>query len=278
MPIGIFDSGVGGLTVFKEINKEFPKADIYYLGDTARVPYGNKSKDTIIRYSIECANYLRNFDIDVLVIACNTASSHALDVLRKYLDIEVIGVIEPGVETALKYTKNKKIGVIGTQATIRSNSYKNKLLEKDKNLKIFQKPCPLFVPLVEEGMVDNHIARLVVKEYLDDLISNGIDTLILGCTHYPLLKDTIKSLYPHLNIVDSSRATAEYLKKYFTELNENSIRKIFITDESQNFIKFKNMLIGEGIPVNKLDINQLCSLWFSTTFKYRAYPEIDIEK
>jgi len=252
MSIGIFDSGVGGLTVFKEINKEFPKANIYYLGDTARVPYGNKSKETIIRYSIECANYLRNFNIDVLVIACNTASSHALNVLRDYLDIEVIGVIEPGVETALKYTKNKKIGVIGTQATIRSNSYKNKLLEADNTLEIYQKPCPLFVPLVEEGMIDNHIAEMVVKEYLDDLVAKGIDTLILGCTHYPLLKNTIQKLYPNITIVDSSKATAQYLKRYFSDFQEEGEKKVFITDESQNFIKLKNFLIGKDIPVEKL--------------------------
>jgi len=260
MPIGIFDSGIGGLTVFKEINKEFPRADIYYLGDTARVPYGNKSKETIIRYSIECANYLKGFDIDVLIIACNTASSHALDILRDYLDIEVLGVIEPGVETALKYTKNKKIGVIGTQATIRSNSYKNRLLQRDNNLEIHQKPCPLFVPLVEEGMIDNEIAKLVIKEYLDDLVKKGIDTLILGCTHYPLLRETIRKIYPNINIVDSSRATAEFLKKYVPHIEENGIKKIFITDESQNFIKLKNYLIGKGIPVEKLDINKLCSL------------------
>jgi len=260
MPIGIFDSGIGGLTVFKEINKTFPNADIYYLGDTARVPYGNKSKDTIIRYSLECANYLRNFDIDVLVIACNTASSHALDILKKQLDIEVIGVIEPGVDTALKYTKNNKIGVIGTQATIRSNAYKNKLLEKKENLEIYQKPCPLFVPLVEEGMIDNKIAELVIKEYLDDIVNKGIDTLILGCTHYPLLKDTIQRIYPNINIVDSSKATAEYLKKYCNDFNENGIKKVFITDESQNFVKLKNFLIGENIPVEKLELNRLCSL------------------
>jgi len=260
MSIGIFDSGVGGLTVFKEINKEFPNANIYYLGDTARVPYGNKSKETIIRYSLECANYLRNFNIDVLVIACNTASSHALDILRNQLDIEVIGVIDPGVETALKFTKNKKIGVIGTQATIRSNSYKNKLLEKDKDLEIYQKPCPLFVPLVEEGMIDNHIAEMVVKEYLDDLVKKGIDTLILGCTHYPLLKNTIQKLYPHINIVDSSKATARYLKSLFPDFNEEGDKRIFVTDESQNFMKLKNILVGESIPVEKLDLNKLCSL------------------
>ncbi len=260
MPIGIFDSGVGGLTVFKEIVKEYPESDIFYLGDTARVPYGNKSKETIIRYSLECGEFLKSLNIDVLVIACNTASSYALPILRKYLDIPVIGVVLPGVKTALKKTKNKKIGVIGTLATIRSNSYKDLLLKEEQNLKIYQKPCPLFVPLVEEGMIDNHIAKIVVKEYLDDLVAKGIDTLILGCTHYPLLKNTIKSLYPELNIVDSSKATAEFLKEIYHPKSENSIKKIFITDENQNFIKLKNLVVGEDIPVEKLELTKLCKL------------------
>ncbi len=260
MAIGIFDSGVGGLTVFKEIAKEYPKTDIYYLGDTARVPYGNKSKDTIIRYSLECGEYLKNLDIDVLVIACNTASSYAISILEKYLNITVIGVILPGVETALKKTKNKKIGVIGTLATIRSNSYRELLLENDNELEIFQKPCPLFVPLVEEGMLNNHIAKMVIKEYLDELVMKGIDTLILGCTHYPLLKETIQSIYPDLKIVDSSKATAKYLKRIYTPKEEKSLRKIFITDENQNFLKLKNLVVGKNIPVEKLELTKLCKL------------------
>ena len=260
MAIGIFDSGVGGLTVFKEIEKEFPNTDIYYLGDTARVPYGNKSKETIIRYSLECGEYLKNFNIDVLVIACNTASSYALPILKKYLEIPVIGVILPGVKTALKTTKNKKIGVIGTLATIRSNSYKNTLLNEDKELEIYQKPCPLFVPLVEEGMLDNHIAKMVIREYLDELIDKGIDTLILGCTHYPLLKNTIQSIYPSINIVDSSKATAKFLKKLYKPEIEKGIKKIFITDENPNFLRLKNLVVGKDIEVEKLELTELCKL------------------
>ncbi|WP_457639491.1 glutamate racemase [Persephonella sp.] len=257
MSIGIFDSGIGGLTVFKEIAKEFPEADIYYLGDTARVPYGNKSKETVIRYSVEAANYLKGFGIEALIVACNTASSYALDVLKENLDIPVIGVVKPGVETALRFTENKKVGVIGTQATIRSNSYL-KLLE-EKNIQVFQKPCPLFVPLVEEGIVSGEIAELVVKQYIDELVNKGIDTLILGCTHYPLLKDTIKKLYPHLKIVDSSQAVAEHLHRENLHLNGSGKRKIFITDESESFERFKQMLIG-NIPLEKIDISQLCTL------------------
>ncbi len=258
MPIGIFDSGIGGLTVFKEINRSFPLTNLYYLGDTARVPYGNKSPETVIRYSLECGNYLYGFGIDALVIACNTASSYALETLRKEFDIPVIGVVEPGVELALKITKNKKIGVIGTQGTIKSQSYKKSLLEKAE-VKVFQKPCPLFVPLVEEGMINNHITKMVVKEYLDELIKKDIDTLILGCTHYPLLKETIKQLYPHLQIVDSSQAITEYLQIHHIPKEEEGIKRIFITDESPAFEKLKKLLIG-NIPVEKLQLSEICTL------------------
>lgn len=260
MSIGIFDSGIGGLTVFKEVAEKFPKADIYYLGDTARVPYGNKSKETIIRYSIECATYLyHNFNIEVLIIACNTASSYALDTLKKILPIPVIGVVRPGAESALKFTKNKKVGVIGTVATIRSGSYEKELKELNPDLEIYQKPCPLFVPLVEEGWIDNEIAKLTVKEYLQDLIDKEIDTLILGCTHYPLLKNTIKNLYPHINIVDSSIAIVEHINRLNIELNGNGNRHILITDESHAFDNFKKMLIG-NVKTEKIQLSDLCSL------------------
>jgi len=260
MSIGIFDSGIGGLTVFKEIAKEFPKADIYYLGDTARVPYGNKSKETIIRYSIECADFLvKNFDVDILIVACNTASSHALDTLKKYLQIPVIGVVIPGAEMAVKTTKNKKVGVIGTIATIRSNAYKEAIEKLDKDIELYQKACPLFVPLVEEGMIDNQIAELVIKEYLQEIIDKGIDTLILGCTHYPLLKDTIKNIYPDISIVDSSQNIVSHIKNLKINTEENSIRHIYITDESPAFEKLKNLLVPEG-KTEKIELSQICNL------------------
>lgn len=260
MSIGIFDSGIGGLTVFKEVAENFPKADIYYLGDTARVPYGNKSKETIIRYSIECATYLyHNFNVDLLIIACNTASSYAIETLKKILPIPIIGVVKPGAEAAIRYTKNKKVGVIGTVATVKSQSYVNELKNLDNSLEIYQKPCPLFVPLVEEGWIDNEVARLTVKEYLQELIEKGIDTLILGCTHYPLLKNTIKSLYPHLNIVDSSIAIVDHIKNLNLTFNGNRVRKVFITDESHAFDNFKKMLIGD-VKTEKIELSDLCSL------------------
>ncbi len=260
MSIGIFDSGIGGLTVFKAIAENFPKADIYYLGDTARVPYGNKSKETIIRYSVECASYLyHNYKVDVIVVACNTASSYALDTLREILPVPIIGVVEPGAQAALKISKNKKIGVIGTVATIRSESYYKTLKSLDENLEIYQKPCPLFVPLVEEGWIDNEIAKLTVKEYLEDIVKKDIDTLILGCTHYPLLKDTIKKLYPHIEIVDSSIVIANFLKNLNINFDENGNRKILITDESHAFDKLKELLVGD-IKTQKIELSDLCSL------------------
>ncbi len=258
MPIGIFDSGIGGLTVFKEINNSFPETNLFYLGDTARVPYGNKSSQTVIRYSLEAGNYLYSLGIDALVIACNTASSYALDVLKREFDIPVIGVVEPGVELALRITKNRKIGVIGTQGTIRSGSYQKSLLEK-ADVEVYSKACPLFVPLVEEGMLEGSITEMIIKEYLDEIVKKGIDTLILGCTHYPLLKKSIKKLYPDIQIVDSSQAITEYLKKHHIPVKEESIKKIFITDESPAFENLKKILIG-NIPVEKLEISQLCTL------------------
>ncbi len=255
MSIGIFDSGIGGLTVFKEVAREFPQADIYYLGDTARVPYGNKSKETIIRYSIEAAKYLTGFGIDALIIACNTASSYALDTLREILEIPVIGVIQPGIETALKKTKNGRVGVIGTQATIKSNSYKNILIQK--GITVFQKACPLFVPLVEEGIIEGEIAELIIKNYLDEIVAKDIDTLILGCTHYPLLRNTINKLYPQIKIVDSSQAITEFLHNNNLKFNGGGTKKIFITDESESFSKLKTMLVG-NIPVEKIELSEIC--------------------
>jgi len=175
MSIGIFDSGVGGLTVFKSIAEAFKNADMYYIGDTARVPYGNKSMDTIIKYSAELAHFLiSNFHVDLIVVACNTASSYALDYLKNNFSIPVIGVVEPGAVSAIKTTKNGKIGVIGTQATINSNSYANILRAISKqSINVYQKACPLLVPLVEEGKIDHPVTEMILKEYLSGLIEEG---------------------------------------------------------------------------------------------------------
>ncbi|RMA93038.1 glutamate racemase [Hydrogenothermus marinus] len=260
MSIGVFDSGIGGLTVFKSISENFPEANIYYIGDTARVPYGNKSAETIIRYSLELSNFLiKNFNVDLLVIACNSASSYAFETVKKYTNIPVIDVITAGVLNAISKTKNKKIGVIGTQATIRSKSYEKKIKDIGKDYQVFSKACPLFVPLVEEGRIKGNITRLIIKDYLDDIVNEGIDTLILGCTHYPLLKDEIKNLYPDLNIVDSTDIIPQFIKNQNINLKENGERRIFITDESPSFYVLKDLLIPD-LDIEKVELSEICTL------------------
>ncbi len=261
MSIGIFDSGVGGLTVFKAIAKNFPDADLYYLGDTARVPYGNKSPETIIRYSLECANHLiSNYNVNAIVIACNSASSYALEALRECLNIPVLGVVHPGAIKALEVTRNNKIAVIGTEATVKSKSYiKSIKLHSEKQVDVIQKACPLFVPLVEEGIIDNDISQNIIKYYLDDLVKTKIDTLVLGCTHYPVLRKTIGKLYPGINIVDSSDIIVNHLIKHNIVVNESGKRIIDVTDNADSFEKLKNIILGD-INVNFVNLENICSL------------------
>jgi len=244
MKIGIFDSGVGGLTVLKAIRKHYPRVDIVYLGDTARVPYGTKSKDTVIRYSLECASFLKEKGVELLVVACNTASSYALEVLRSKFDFPVFGVIEPGVQEAIKKTKNKKVGVIGTPATIKSEAYQ-KLLKRFGN-EVVAKACPLFVPLVEEGILEGEIARKVVEYYLSELKDSGIDTLILGCTHYPLLKPVIKEFLGGVEVIDSSEAVSRSLKDFIKDEGEGKT-ELFFTDLYQNLEFLIELILGQNI-------------------------------
>lgn len=252
MALGVFDSGVGGLTVYKELSEAFPETDMIYLGDTARVPYGNKSPEAIIRYAGECAGYLvREYDVNALIVACNTISSHALEPLEKMYGLPAIGVIHAGAVRALQATKNKKIGVIGTRATIQSGKYIEMLANLDPAVVASQKACPLFVPLVEEGIISGVIPELTAKMYLDELASSGIDTLILGCTHYPLLADLIKSLYPHIEIVDSASIVVNQVREMKLGRKESGRREILVTDVSLSFDILKNMLVGD-IPVKKV--------------------------
>ena len=242
MKIGIFDSGVGGLTVLKAIRNRYKNVDIVYLGDTARVPYGIKSKETVIRYSLECANFLIDEGIELLVVACNTASAYSIEVLKEKLNIPVFGVIEPGVEEALRSSKTKKIGVIGTQATIKSNSYQEKLSKK--GAKVYAKACPLFVPLVEEGLIKGDITRKVIEYYLKDFKNNGVDTLILGCTHYPLLKEEISNFLEKVKVIDSSEAVSKSLENFIKDEGSSSLR-LFFTDFSQNLEFLIELILGE---------------------------------
>jgi len=226
-PIGIFDSGIGGLTVVKEINRLLPNERIIYFGDTARVPYGNKSKETIIDYSLQIAYFLMRKKIKILVVACNTASSVSIPTLRRNLHIPIVGVIEPGAKSAVSNSKNQVIGVIGTLGTIASNSYKKAISRFNSSSKVFQKACPLFVHLAEEGWHKKKIAQSISDEYLHEFRRHNIDTLILGCTHYPILTEVIKRTVGNkVVLIDSGRETAREVKRILEKhklTNPNSV-------------------------------------------------------
>jgi glutamate racemase len=192
--IGIFDSGVGGLTVLREIIKALPQEDTVYLGDTARVPYGTKSPETVVRFARQISSFLVSRDIKLLVVACNTASAVSLEALQAEFDIPIVGVIEPGAFQAAAVTKNGKVGVIGTAGTIRSSAYTKAIKRINPDIEVITAECPMFVPLAEEGWVDNAVARMTAEIYLKNLQSSAVDTLVLGCTHYPLLKGIISEV------------------------------------------------------------------------------------
>jgi glutamate racemase len=207
-PIGIFDSGVGGLTVFREIARVLPHEPLIYLGDSARVPYGTKSAETVIRYSLQAAHHLLERDIKMLVVACNTATAAALPALKSALSIPVIGVIEPGAQAAVEKTSGK-VGVIATEGTVKSKAYTRAIHALDKRIEVIEAAAPLFVALAEEGWANTHVAREVAEIYLEPLVDAGIDTLVLGCTHYPILRGTIESVVGEkVQIVDSAETTA----------------------------------------------------------------------
>jgi glutamate racemase len=208
-PIGVFDSGIGGLTVAHEIMRQLPRESVMYFGDTARVPYGPKSPETVRRYSREIAGFLASEGVKGIVIACNTATAHALTALRAEMDLPVIGVIEPGARAAVRATRSGHIGIIGTAGTIKSGAYERAIRELDPNARTTAKPCPLLVPLIEEGWTDHEATRLVAEEYLEPLMREHIDTLVLGCTHYPLLKPLLSEvLGPEVQLIDSAEQTA----------------------------------------------------------------------
>ena len=276
-PIGIFDSGLGGLTVLKAIAGLLPDEGTVYLGDTARVPYGNKSRETIVRYCFENARFLLSHEIKLLVIACNTASAFALEELKASLDIPVIGVIEPGARACIAATRTGRIGVIGTEGTIKSNSYvnvlnalrggkTNSIVEhgekrydryfeiKTGTARIFTKACPLFVPLAEEGWTNNDVAALTVERYLKGLKNEEIDALILGCTHYPLLKEAIaRFMGGGVVLIDSAEATATEVRRTLVEKKiandrpDTPRRSFFVTDSPERFIKVGRIFFGSGL-------------------------------
>ncbi len=257
-PIGVFDSGLGGLTVVKAMKKLLPNESILYFGDTARLPYGVKSKELVIQYSKQIAKFLIKKDAKMIIVACNTATAMALEELEyNFKDTPIIGVIEAGSIQASLDSKNKKIGVIGTVATIKSKAYEHALKSIDKNINVFSKDCPLFVPFVEEGIVEGEAISLIVEHYLSSFQKN-IDTMILGCTHYPLLGPVIKKYVKSIKLVDSASAVAKHADKI---LNDHEIKnkykkrgslECFVTDLPRQFEKFGRIFLGESIKEPQL--------------------------
>ena len=255
--IGVFDSGVGGLTVFRELMKQMPKERLIFFGDTARVPYGSKSKETVTQYSRQIIRFLKSQSVKAIVVACNTASALALDDIEKETDIPIIGVVKPGAVSASKKTKNGRIGLIGTEATISSGVYERLLHEMDERFRIIGKACPLFVPLAEEGLIDDPVTTEIAGRYLAELIDSGIDTLIMGCTHYPLIKDTIKKVVGEkVELVNPAYETALECLQMLQEkgiTNDRSIElgetpyRFFVSDEAEKFKTIANMILPYGI-------------------------------
>lgn len=253
-PIGIFDSGIGGLTVAKSVFNLLPNEDIIYIGDTARLPYGTKSKETVILYSIESLKFLLSKKVKMVIIACNTASSVAVPFLQKISKIPIIGVISSGAKAATEKSKNHKIGVIGTNGTIKSKSYIKEIKRFNKESEVYSQSCSLFVQLAEDGWTDNEIALLTAKKYLQPLKEKNVDTLILGCTHYPILKNTIKkAIGDNISLIDSGEETAKDVVKILKKENLLSLRKrkgehrFFFTDFPDNYRLIIERFLGRKI-------------------------------
>lgn len=260
--IGVFDSGVGGLTVAREIMRQMPNERIIYFGDTARVPYGSKSQNTIIRYSRQIIRFLRTKKVKAIVVACNTASAYALDTIEAELNIPIIGVVKPGAKVAVEATKNGKIGVIGTEGTINSGIYSEFIHKRNKDITVVGKACPLFVPLVEENWIKDSVTDEVAKRYLSELKESGIDTLILGCTHYPLLRSTVRKMIGDgVTLVNPAYETALELKVLLEEYdmintsnqtNDGSGYEFYVSDAADKFKQFANSILPYDIETTKL--------------------------
>lgn len=259
-PIGVFDSGIGGLTVVREIMRQIPNETIVYFGDTARVPYGSKSKKTIITYSRQIVKFLQNKDVKAIVIACNTASAFALETVAAEISIPIIGVVKPGAKVAAETSRNGNIGIIGTEGTINSGIYNTFLSKTNPNVKVYGQACPLFVPLVEEGWLDDPITVEIAKRYLSELQSYDIDTLVLGCTHYPLIRHTIGAIVGNkVTLVNPAFETAMALKEILVNTGLESAEpagehKFFVSDGAEKFKKFANTILPCEVVETK-DVN-----------------------
>ena len=265
-PIGVFDSGVGGLTVAREIMRNLPSEKIVYFGDTARVPYGSKSKETVIRYSRQIIHFLEEQQVKAIVIACNTASAFALDAVKNELDIPVLGVIEAGAKVAAQETRNKRVGVIGTLGTVGSGIHEAYLKQLDPEITVIGKACPLFVPLVEEGWLHDSVTTEVASRYLQELKDKDIDTLILGCTHYPLIRSTIREVMGEgVRLVNPAYETALQLKTLLEEMNisssgtgeEDFPYRFYVSDLADEFKDFANSILPYDVSMaKKIDIEK----------------------
>ncbi|MER3426674.1 MAG: glutamate racemase [Pyrinomonas sp.] len=264
LPIGIFDSGVGGLTVYRALHERLPNERFVYLGDTARVPYGTKSLTTVERYAVENARFLARHGTKLLVVACNTASALALPAVRRAVSIPVVGVIEPGARLAVARSRRRRIGVIATEATVRSRAYATTIAHLAPDAHVIERSCPLFVPLAEEGWADTTVARLVAEEYLEDLRDSGIDVLVLGCTHYPILRRTIQQAVGEgIKLIESGEAVAEEVAQLLEERSLSARVKrdererrlgddldhFYVTDAAERFARVAERFLGQAPTV-----------------------------
>ena len=256
-PVGVFDSGVGGLTVVREIIRQLPDENIVYFGDTARVPYGSKSQKTVIRFSEQIIRFLKTKQVKAIVIACNTASALALDIVREEFDVPILGVVAPGARAAVKATRNRKIGVVGTDATVRSGVYTKVIQGIDPQIRVIEKACPLFVPLVEEGFKEHEVTREIIEYYLESLRATDIDAMILGCTHYPLLRSRIREyMGKEIQIVNPAYETAIDLKTLLEDQDmankgsdpAGSRYEFYVSDTADKFRQFANTVMPFDVP------------------------------
>jgi len=263
-PIGIFDSGLGGLTVARKVFRLLPNEDVIYFGDTGRTPYGPRSKDIVLEFSRQDTNFLIEQGVKIIVVACNTASALALPTIESEYDIEMLGVIKPGAKSAVKSTRNGKIGVIGTTGTISSDVYSREIGNLDPKIKVFSLACPLFVHLVEEGYLDKPASKLIAEDYLAPFRTNGIDTLVLGCTHYPLLKNVIREvLGDKVALIDSAEETAQVVYKHLMtrdllrEKTTDVLHKFYVSDLPDRFNQVARHFLGDQITnVIRIDITK----------------------
>lgn len=262
--IGVFDSGLGGLTAVKSIIKELPNENIVYFGDTGRLPYGTKTEQTIKQYAESDIRFLLSHNVKLIVIACGTASSVALEDMRKIFPAKIIGVVEAACDAAVKATKNKRIGVLGTSATIKSSSYLKGISEIDSSIEVFQKACPLFVPLVENGHFNTEVTKLVVKEYLEEIKKENVDTLILGCTHYPLLEDAIREyMGDYVTIINVCAELAKVIPSVLGEDNlaqrdATGVCEYYVSDNPEGFAELGGVFLDRKIDgqVEEIDIEK----------------------